>query len=97
MIKLKKLQIIPKEASLNEKRDIQFITTDIYVKKEQIIGIVMHIRGKTIVDSWKDTTTQDHLEKEGISLCTLMCKDVNSFANIIVDEQILKLISENDE
>jgi hypothetical protein len=97
MIKLKRLQIIPKDATLNEKRDIQFITTDVYVKEDQIVSVVMHIRGKTIMDSWKDTATQEYLEKEGIHLCTLMCKNINNLANIIVDEQILKLISENDE
>lgn len=100
MIKLKRLQIIPKEATLNEKRDIQFITTDVYVKEEQIVCVLMHISGKTITDSWKDTMTQDYLEKEGIHLCTLLSKDFNDkhvLSNIIVDEQILKLIDENDE
>lgn len=97
MIKLKKLQIIPKDASINEKRDIQFITTDVYVEKDQIIGVAMHIREKTITDSWEDITTQDYLEKEGIQLCTLLCKDGrNRLSNIIVDEQILKLIDENE-
>jgi len=97
MIKLKRLQIIPKDATLNEKRDIQFITTDVYVKEDQIASVVMHIRGKTIMDSWKDIATEEYLKKEGIHLCTLMCKNINNLANIIVDEQVLKLISENDE
>lgn len=97
MIKLKKLQIIPKDASINEKRDIQFITTDAYIEKDQIIGVLMHIREKTITDSWEDVATRDYLEKKGIQLCTLLCKDGrNRLSNIIVDEQILKLIDENE-
>lgn len=94
MIKLKKLQIILKDATLNEKRDIQFIKTDIYVEKDQIVGVAMHIREKTITDSWRDIAVQDYLEKEGIHLCTIMCKNVNSFTNIIIDKQVLELIDE---
>lgn len=94
MIKLKRLQIIPKDATLNEKRNIQFITTDVYIEKDQIVSVVMHIREKTIMDSWKDTATQDYLEKEGIHLCTIMCKNINNLANIIVDEQVNGIINE---
>lgn len=94
MIKFKRLEIIPKEGTMQTKRDIQFVYYDLYVEKSEIIGIVMANNEPRITDIWKDELVRKYIEQNNIALCTIIFKHINSFSNIIVDENVLQLIKE---
>ena len=96
MITLKRLQIIVKEASVNQKRDIQFITSLTHIKKSQVVAILEHIREITINDTWKEIEVYNYLNEHNLYLCSLMLYDGDKIANIIIDDVVKKLISELD-
>lgn len=94
MIKFKRLEIIPKEGTMQTKRDIQFVYYDMYVEKSEIIGVVMTNMEHRITDTWKDELVRKYVKENNITLCTIIFKHINSFSNIIVDENVLQFIKE---
>ena len=96
MVTLKRLQFIIKEGSVNQKRDIQFITSLIHVKKSQIIAAMEHIREVTINDTWKEIEAYKYLNEHDLYLCNLMLYNGDRITNVIMDDVVKKLISELD-
>ena len=96
MVTLKRLQFAVKEASVNQKRDIQFITTLTHVKKSEIIAVIEHIREIVIDDTWKEIEAHHYLNEHNLYLCTLMLYNGNKITNVIMDDVVKKLISELD-
>ncbi|MEE3413749.1 MAG: hypothetical protein VZR53_00070 [Prevotella sp.] len=96
MVTLKRLQFIVKEASVNQKRDIQFITSLTYIKKSEIIAVLEHIRGITINDTWKEVEVYNYLNEHNLYMCNLMLYNGSKITNVIMDDVVKKLISELD-
>lgn len=96
MITLKRLHFFVKEASVNQKRDIQFITSLTHIKKSEIIAITEHIRETTIGDTWKEIEVYNYVSKHDLYLCSFMLRNGDTITNIIIDDVVKKLISELD-
>ena len=92
MIKLTRIRIFAKEASINTSREFEIDTHDVYIRKNQVCGIIMHPVEHKLTDVWQYGEIIKYCKEHNISsLCRISGKNID-VSDIIVDETIEELI-----
>ena len=92
MIKLTRIRLFAKEASVNSPREFEIDTHNVYIRRNQICGIVICPLEHKITDSWQFGEIINYCKEHNISsLCRISGKNID-ISEIIVDETIEELI-----
>lgn len=92
MVKIQRIRLNFKEASVNSKRESEIDIVDIYVRKEQIGAIIINPIKHLINETWQHAEIVEYCKKHNISqTCRIASRNVD-VDYIIVDDTIKDLI-----
>lgn len=95
MIKLKRLNVDKIEPSVGKEGQIQFSTSDLYLSKSIVKGVVIIRTDPSIEDNWWNKKVKEYCNENNMKCCVIYCTgDIPPYTNIIMDDVVKELIEE---